>query len=449
DVDTVFRILTSSNKDPHSLRLSLRQTLIPLSNELIDGVLKRVRFSHSDPISALALYNFTSRKKNFSHTPYSLDTMLYILGRNRRFDDIWELLAETKRRNIHHREQLITPRTIQIVVARIAKVSSVSQTVSSFNKFKKLVPELDVSCYNALLRAVSQEKSMADARRVYRDTKREFRPNLQTFNILLSGWKSAVDAEAFLAEMKDVGIDPDVVTYNCLVDVHCKGRDVGRAYGIVEEMREGGIEPDVVTYTSLIGGLGLVGQPDKARGVLEEMKEYGCRPDAAAYNAAIRNFCIARRLKEAYALVAEMEGDGTGPNATTYNVILRSLYWANDLCGSWELYRRMRATGCLPNTQSCMFLIRLMRRQEKASLAVELWEDMVELGFGSYTLVSDVLIGLLCDLGMVDDAERCFLQMVDKGQRPSRVSFRRIKVLMELSGRFEALSNLREKMASF
>lgn len=82
-------------------------------------------------------------------------------------------------------------------------------------------------------------------------------------------------------------------------------------------------------------------------------------------------------------------------------------------------------------------------------MALELWDDMVVRGFGSYILVSDVLFDLLCDLGKLVEAERCFLQMVDKGQKPSNVSFRRIKVLMELANKQEALKVLSEKMASF
>jgi len=39
--------------------------------------------------------------------------------------------------------------------------------------------------------------------------------------------------------------------------------------------------------------------------------------------------------------------------------------------------------------------------------------------------------------------------MVEKGHKPSHVSFRRIKVLMELANKHEALKNLSEKMASF
>ncbi|EYU39162.1 hypothetical protein MIMGU_mgv1a021300mg, partial [Erythranthe guttata] len=397
DVETAFRIITTS-PNPQSLKHSLRTSQIPLSNALIDRVLKRVRFSHSNPLSALEFYKFTSQTREFFHTPFSLDTMLYILGRSRKFEQTWELLSETKRKD----QSLITPRTVQVVLARIAKVCSVKQTVESFKKFRRLVPEFDVHCYNALFRTLAQEKSMADARNVYHSLKHEFRSNLQTFNILLSGWKSPEEAELFFNEMKNMGVEPDIVSYNCLIDVYCKGREMVKAYNVVNKMRDEGIDLDVITYTTVIGGLGLAGQPDKAREILKEMREYSCYPDTAAYNATIRNFCIAKRLNDAYNLIDEMVEKGLSPNATTYNVIFRSLFWANDL-----------------------------KR------------------FGSLILVSDVLCDLLCVLGKLDMAERCFLQMVEKGQKPSHVSFRRIKVLMELANRNEALSNLSEKMNSF
>ncbi|KAL5561059.1 hypothetical protein UlMin_030806 [Ulmus minor] len=443
-VETVFRIINSSNSSTN-LTQSLKSSGVFLSNDLIDQVLKRVRFSHANPLQALEFYNVTGGRKGFYHTSFSLDTMLYILGRSRMFERIWDVLIDAK----HKDRNLITTRTVMVVLARIAKVCSVRQTVESFRKFKKLVPEFDTNCFNALLRTLCQEKSMADARNVYHSLKHSFRPNLQTFNILLSGWKSSEEAEGFFEEMKEMGVKPDVVSYNCLVDVYCKSREMDKAYKVFDKMREKEILPDVITYTSIIGGLGLVGQPDKARDVLKEMKEDGCYPDAAAYNAAIRNFCIARRLGDAYSLMDEMVIKGLSPNPTTYNLFFRVFCLSNDLGSSWNLYRRMMDTGCLPNTQSCMFLIRLFRRQEKVEMALQLWNDMVEKGFGSYTLVSDVLFDLLCGMGKLVEAERCFLQMVEKGQKPSNVSFRRIKVLMELANKHEALQNLLEKMARF
>ncbi|KAF8387619.1 hypothetical protein HHK36_026272 [Tetracentron sinense] len=444
DIDAVYSIINDSSST-QNLKESLKATGIFLSNGLIDKVLKRVRFSHANPLQALEFFNYTGQRKGFFHTSFSYDTMLYILGRNRKFDKTWEVLIEMRRKD----RSLITPRTVQVVLARIAKVCSVRQTVESFRKFRKLVPEFDTTCFNALLRTLCQEKSMSDARNVYHNLKHEFRPNLHTFNILLSGWKSSEEAESFFEEMMQMRVKPDIVSYNCLVDVYCKSREMDKAFKVVIKMKEEEISPDVITYTSIIGGLGLIGQPDKARDVLKDMKEYGFYPDVAAYNAAIRNFCIAKRLGDAYNLMDEMVSKDLNPNATTYNLFFRCYYWSNDLGSSWSLYRRMMKTGCLLNTQSCMFLTRLFRKQEKVEMALQLWNDMVEKGFGSYILVSDVLLDLLCDMGKLEEAEKCFLQMVEKGQKPSNVSFRRIKVLMELANRHDALRNLSEKMAVF
>ncbi|MQM08572.1 hypothetical protein Taro_041432 [Colocasia esculenta] len=437
--------IINTSRTGEAMAKSLRESGIFLSNDLIDRVLKRVRFSHSDPLRAFEFFSYTGRRRGFFHTHLSLDTMLYVLGRSRRFEEVWRVLKETRRKD----PSLVTTRTLQVVLGRVAKVCSVRQTVQSFWRFKKLLKEFDTACFNALLRTLCQEKSMTDTRNVYHILKRDFRPDLQTFNILLSGWKSSEEAEGFWEEMKELGVKPDLVSYNCLVDVYCKNRQVGKAYQIMDTMRNEDTCPDVFTYTSIIGGVGLIGQPDKARDVLKEMKECGCYPDVAAYNAAIRNYCIAKRLRDAFALMDEMEAKGLSPNPTSYNLFLRCFYWSNELGSAWRLYQRMRDRGCLPNTQSCMFLIRLCRRQEKMDFALELWNDMVEKGFGSFTLVSDVLIDLLCDMGMVGEAEKCFLQMVDKGQKPSSVSFRRIKVLMELAKQHDSLENLKQKMTLF
>ncbi|XP_030493280.2 putative pentatricopeptide repeat-containing protein At1g02420 [Cannabis sativa] len=444
EVETVYGIISSSQSSSN-LKQLLKSSQVCLSNDLIDKVLKRVRFGHANPLQTFEFFNYTGNRKGFFHSAFSLDTMLYILGRSRMFDKIWDVLDDVR----HKDRTIITSRTIMVVLARVAKVCSVRQTVESFRRFKRVVSEFDTDCFNALLRALCQEKSMTDARNVYHSLKHSFRPNLQTFNILLSGWKSSDEAEGFFEEMKLMGVKPDIVSYNCLIDVYCKAREIDKAYKVVEKMREEDIMPDVFTHTSIIGGLGLVGQPDKARDVLKEMKEDGCYPDVAAYNAVIRNFCIAKRLGEAYGLMDEMASKGLSPNATTYNLLFRVFYWSNDLTSSWNLYGRMMKMECLPNTQSCMFLIRLFKRHERVEMALVLWSDMVEKGFGSYMLVSDVLFDLLCDLGKLVEAERCFLQMVEKGQKPSNVSFRRICVLMELANKQDSLQNLTQKMAMF
>ncbi|WVY89516.1 hypothetical protein V8G54_035030 [Vigna mungo] len=161
DIQKVFGILNSTST-PEQLKQSLKSSSVFLSNELIDQVLKRVRFSHGIPSQTLEFFRYTGRRKGFYHTVFSLDAMLYILGRSHMFGHVWDLLIECRRKD----QTTIMARTVMVVLGRIAKVCSVRQT----------------------------EKSMTDARNVYHSLKHRYRPNLQTFNILLSGWKTPEDA---------------------------------------------------------------------------------------------------------------------------------------------------------------------------------------------------------------------------------------------------------------
>jgi pentatricopeptide repeat protein len=161
------------------------------------------------------------------------------------------------------------------------------------------------------------------------------------------------------------------------------------------------------------------------------------------------NFVIAKRLGEAFALIDEMASKGLMPNPRTYSLFFRLYYLAYDIGNAWRLYERVQSEGCFPNTQSCMFIIRLCHRHGKVAQALKLWGDMIRNGFASFTLVSDVLFDLLCDEGKLEEAKRCFHQMIDLGQKPSNVAFRRIKILMQLTKQEDSIVRLTEKIAQF
>ncbi|GAB2223552.1 hypothetical protein Droror1_Dr00017693 [Drosera rotundifolia] len=76
-------------------------------------------------------------------------------------------------------------------------------------------------------------------------------------------------------------------------------------------------------------------------------------------------------------------GFGSHPKNLGFEIAItvnpRVFYWSNDLKNAWGLYMRMKDAGCLPNTQSCIFLIRLCKKQETVDMALmELWNDMEE-----------------------------------------------------------------------
>nr|CAB3501348.1 unnamed protein product [Digitaria exilis] len=320
---------------------------------------------HGDPLLFLA----ASRRGRA--VALAIDTALYVLSRSRLFTHMWDLLHSTRRVC----PGAVSARTAMVVLGRVAKVCCVRETVASFQRLLRMFRAIYLAAlFNKLLRTLGQEQSMTDAR------------------------NSAEDAE-----MRKLGVEPDPMTYNSLIDCHGKNKDVHKALKLLDEMRDKDISPDVITYTRLIGGLGLIGQPDKAKDLLKEMHELGCYPDVPAYNEA-----IAKRLGDVLALMDEMASKGLKPNPTTHNLFFRSYYLA------FDIGRRV-----------CMFIITLCHRHGKVAQAFELWSDMLE------------------------DAERCFYQMVELGQKPSYVAFRRIQILLQLAKQEESIARLTEKIAQF
>lgn len=450
DVEKVFRIINKNASSEPSLGPALRNCGAVFTPTLVEKVLKRARFSNSNGYKALEFFSYVGREPGYSHTSEAYNQMLYIMGRMRRFDKSWDLLGEMERND----PGLITHKTMQIVLARIAKVCSLRETLEAFEMLKEYIGVLDTVCFNALLRSLCEERNMKDAGIVYHQLKRRFKPNVQTFNILLSGWQSAEEALSFYDEMLQLGRKPDIVTYNSLLEVLCKDKDalcndrMKKVFKIVEEMKDNECYPDLMTYTILIGGMGLIGWPDRAWNLLAEMREHGYYPDAAAYNAVIKNFCMAGRVQYAYKVFDEMVSKGLDPNPNTYINFVRYYSRSENWEGGWDVYARMINTRCFPNTRICILLMRLLCRHEILDRALKLWEDMLEMGFGSYPLVLDVLMDGLCDNGKLNEAEKSFLETIEKGHKPSFFSYKRLRVLLEVAQKHDSIHALSEKMRS-
>ena len=58
-------------------------------------------------------------------------------------------------------------------------------------------------------------------------------------------------ALALLAEMRTLGIEPSLISYNTAISA-CRWGQWERALSLLEEMSSRGIEPDVLSYTGLI-----------------------------------------------------------------------------------------------------------------------------------------------------------------------------------------------------
>ncbi|XP_031268329.1 pentatricopeptide repeat-containing protein At3g09650, chloroplastic [Pistacia vera] len=185
--------------------------------------------------------------------------------------------------------------------------------------------------YTTVVSALVKAGSMDRARQVLAEMTRISVPaNRITYNILLKGYcrQLQIDkAKELLREMSDdSGIEPDVVSYNILIDGCILIDDSAGALVLFNEMRAKGIAPTKVSYTTLMKAFALSGQPKLARKVFDEMvKDPRVKVDLVAWNMLIEGHCRMGFIEEAKRLVQRMKEDGFYPNVATYGSLANGI----------------------------------------------------------------------------------------------------------------------------
>ena len=87
--------------------------------------------------------------------------------------------------------------------------------------------------------------------------------------------KQVGKAEAVIIDGIRLGVLPDVVTYNTLIDAYCRLDCVDTGYTVLNRMKEAGIPPDVISYNSLISGAAKKCLLSSALDLFDEMLRAG------------------------------------------------------------------------------------------------------------------------------------------------------------------------------
>ncbi|MED6202963.1 hypothetical protein PIB30_110822 [Stylosanthes scabra] len=149
--------------------------------------------------------------------------------------------------------------------------------------------------------------------------------------------KSAVDA--FL-NMHQIGVMPDIFTFNILIGGYCKAFDLVSADDIVNRMCTSGLDPDITTYNTRIHGYCKSRKMNQAVIILNELVSAGIVPNTVTYNTMMGGVCT-DILDRAMILTGKLLKMGFIPNVTTTNILLshfvkqgmpqRALHWGQKL----------------------------------------------------------------------------------------------------------------------
>lgn len=185
--------------------------------------------------------------------------------------------------------------------------------------------------YTTVISAFVKAGSMDRARRVLAEMTRVGVPaNRITYNILLKGYCQQLQidqAKELLREMADdAGIEPDVVSYNILIDGCILVDDSAGALAFFNEMRTKGIAPTKISYTTLMKAFALSGQPKLANKVFDEMlNDPRVKADLVAWNMLVEAYCRLGLVEEAKKIIQRIKENGFHPDVATYGSLANGI----------------------------------------------------------------------------------------------------------------------------
>ncbi|XP_021635622.2 putative pentatricopeptide repeat-containing protein At1g12700, mitochondrial [Hevea brasiliensis] len=136
-------------------------------------------------------------------------------------------------------------------------------------------------------------------------------------------------------------MEPDVVTYNSLMDGYCQCGQLDKAGNVIDFMVHNGIV-DPISYNILISGYWGI---DEALTLFEALEKCLLEPDHVCYTMLIDGLCKKGLLDEAYKVFRGMKDGGCLPNDCCYFVIIQGFLKHGDVPKASQLIEEMVGKG--------------------------------------------------------------------------------------------------------
>ena len=222
------------------------------------------------------------------------------------------------------------PDQINDLLKRLPKKKSVVETVLERLRNENPPVQLDTLTYNLLLEKVVDLRDDI-AFQLYEDMREEaqrddaaVRPDFTTLQLMIRACERHGDydrAFQIYSQLKETfNVYPDVALYNTLIGYCAPLKKEEVASYIVEEMRDRFAEPDVHTYNSLMNVFANAPY-EVILQTYEDMIKRRLKPNRRTYNTLMRACQRIGEYEKTFLFFEEMRQDGLIPDVTTYNTL--------------------------------------------------------------------------------------------------------------------------------
>uniref|UniRef100_A0A0E0JG37 Pentacotripeptide-repeat region of PRORP domain-containing protein n=1 Tax=Oryza punctata TaxID=4537 RepID=A0A0E0JG37_ORYPU len=246
-------------------------------------------------------------------------------------------------------------------------------------------------------------------------------PVCTTYTSLIHGYSTKgqiKEAVRLLEVMSRQGLAPSIVTYNWLMGTLCKNRRWHQVLLLTtgcwelfarteDALRlERGLKPDVTSYGILLHGYASKGAPVEMNILdLMEMRSQGLNPDIVNYGTVMDALCCKGRVEDAMSHFDQMIDEGISPDIGV------------------ELVSEMINKGISPNVVFFTMIVGNLCKVRRIVEAENIFNLMVWTCQNPNVVAYNTLISGYCSAREMDRSMALFHDMVSTGLKPDVVTY--------------------------
>ncbi|XP_019168067.1 PREDICTED: pentatricopeptide repeat-containing protein At3g18110, chloroplastic isoform X1 [Ipomoea nil] len=306
-----------------------------------------------------------------------------------------------------------------------------NQQVLAVEIFTRAEPTLGntVQVYNAMMGVYARNGQFLKVQELLNlMRKRGCDPDLVSFNTLINArLKSGPMAPGLAIELLDnvrsSGLRPDIITYNTLISACSRESNLKEAVKVFSDMETNRCQPDLWTYNAMISVFGRCGLASEAEKIFKDLEFKGFYPDAVTYNSLLYAFAKEGNLEKVKETCEEMIKMGFGKDEMTYNTMLHMYGKKGQHDLALQLYREMKSLGRDPDVVTYTILIDSLGKTNKMTEAANMMSEMLNSGIKPTVKTYCALICGYAKSGRQTDAEEMFNCMTRSGIKPDRLAY--------------------------
>jgi len=349
------------------------------------------------------------------------------------------------------------------IAARDKDVSMAGQLLS---RLKSSGHGVDIAAYTCALDVYVCAADMQRACELVEEMKRVYKLDVITYNTLMKGYCTAGDIEGakeLLASMKRDGLEPNDVTYNCLLNAAVSSGSNGclrEAWLVVDEMEENGVPVDHYTISTLMKALKKTRNPRDAAKAFSLLDRAGLDvgSEEILFNAVLETATRHRDIPRTEAVLASYNRERLKPSLHSYGTMIKACNTLKRVDQAWQLWTEMTeerglepndvVLGCMldalvcnecifdaveffdrwkvrvkPNTVHYSTLIKGFANTSQSALAMKAWREMKALNIEINSVAYNALINAQARQGAMDEVSELFVAMQEDGCAPDHLTY--------------------------